>query len=230
MLRAIAPTHPVIPSAGRDAAILKTMKPTLALLSLVLPLLTPVLLSAAEPVISEFMANNERTLADEEGSFPDWIEIHNRQSTPFNLAGYFLTDDPGTLAKWAFPIVVLPPDGYLVVFASGNNRTVDPAHLHTSFQLRAEGGFLALVKPDGSNIVSAFTYPATKEDVAFGEARTLTTASLLAGSIPTVLVPTNALALPADWNQLSFTPGPDWRTGPAPPGMVSTPTCPPACP
>jgi hypothetical protein len=33
--------------------------------------------SQAAPVISEFMADNEATLADEDGIFNDWIEISN---------------------------------------------------------------------------------------------------------------------------------------------------------
>src|SRR6185436_9540861 len=74
--------------------------------------------AGAEPVISEFVADNERVLADEDGVFADWIEIHNPGGTAINLAGYFLTDDPLVLTKWAFPPVTLLPGGYLVGFAS----------------------------------------------------------------------------------------------------------------
>ncbi len=31
----------------------------------------------AAPLITEFMASNDSTLADEDGDFSDWIEIHN---------------------------------------------------------------------------------------------------------------------------------------------------------
>src|SRR5262245_34184643 len=120
--------------------------------------------------ISEFMPNNDRTLADEDGEFPDWIEIHNPETSPVNLAGWHLTDNPLVLTKWAFPSVTVPANGYLVVFASGKNRTATPP-LHTSFQLNTDGGFLALVKPDGTSLASVFpAYPSVKEDVAFGVA------------------------------------------------------------
>src|ERR1041385_2855349 len=76
---------------------------------------------AAEPFISEFMPDNAHVLADEDGQFPDWIEIQNPNATPLNLAGYFLTDNPAQLNKWAFPAVTLAPNGFLVVFASGKN-------------------------------------------------------------------------------------------------------------
>jgi hypothetical protein len=47
----------------------------------------------ASPLITEFMAKNNSTLADEDGSFPDWIEIHNPEASAADLGGYYLTDD-----------------------------------------------------------------------------------------------------------------------------------------
>ncbi|HWN94088.1 MAG TPA: lamin tail domain-containing protein [Methylomirabilota bacterium] len=174
---------------------------------------------AAEPFISEFMADNARIITDEDGQFPDWVEIQNPNASPLNLAGYFLTDDAGQLAKWAFPSVALPPNGLLVVFASGKDRTADTNRLHTSFQLKAAGGYLALVKPDGSTIVSAFNYPDLKEDVSFGIAQKQITTLLLANSAPRILVPINAAGLPANWNQSGYTPDGVWTNGVAPPAV-----------
>jgi len=176
---------------------------------------------AAEPVISEFVADNERVLADEDGVFADWVEIHNPGGIAIDLAGYYLTDDPLVLTKWAFPSVALSPGGYLVVFASGKNRTNDPAHLHTSFQLNANGGFLALVKPDGMIVVSGFEmYPNMGEDIAYGLAQSLTTLDLLAGAVPRILVPTNAAELAAGWMNTAFVPGVNWVVAPAGGGVA----------
>ncbi len=122
------------------------------------------------PIISEFMAANESELADEDGDFSDWIEIHNPESVPVSLAGYHLTDNASNLDKWTFPAVTLEPGAYVVVFASGKNRT-DPARpLHTDFQLSAEGEYLGLVAPDGATVVSAFApaYPPQFENESFG--------------------------------------------------------------
>ncbi len=122
------------------------------------------------PRISEFMAANGSFLADEDGVFSDWIEIHNPDVSPISLAGYHLTDNPGNLNKWTFPAVTLNPGAYLVVFASGKNR-IDPAgRLHTDFQLSADGGYLALVAPDGVTVVSGFApaYPQQFENESFG--------------------------------------------------------------
>src|SRR5437870_3092847 len=54
-------------------------------------------------VISEFMASNTRTLADEDGIFEDWIEIRNAATNSGNLAGWYLTDRATELTKWQFP-------------------------------------------------------------------------------------------------------------------------------
>src|ERR1041384_311957 len=76
----------------------------------------------AQVRINEFMASNTRTLADEDGSFEDWIEIHNKGTNTVNLAGWYLTDDALNLAKWEFPWTNLAANGYLVVFASNKDR------------------------------------------------------------------------------------------------------------
>lgn len=126
------------------------------------------------PVISEFMASNDGALVvDEDGDDSDWIEIYNPSGSIALLNGYFLTDDPGDLRKWAFPAVTLDRGEYLLVWASGKNRTVAGSELHTNFKLNADGEYLALVKPDGVTIVTEYglegvSYPAQNTGVSFG--------------------------------------------------------------
>jgi len=99
------------------------------------------------------------------------MEIHNPGSSSVNLAGYYLTDDANSLQRWAFPSPTLvPTGGYLVVFASGKDRAVSGAELHTDFKLAASGEYLALVQPDGIAIVNDFapSYPQQEEDVSYG--------------------------------------------------------------
>ncbi len=124
---------------------------------------------SAGPVISEFMASNHTTLEDEDGNYPDWIEIHNPGESAVDLAGWHLTDDETELNKWTFPSVTLPPGGYILVFASDKNRSVAGEELHTNFKLSAAGEFLALVQPDGVTSASAFhPYPPQQSDVSYG--------------------------------------------------------------
>jgi hypothetical protein len=125
--------------------------------------------------ISEFMATNQNTVLDEDGDSSPWIEIFNPTTSDVNLTGWALTDDPTNLMKWVFPNVILPDasdangsDNFMVVFASGKNRTRNTNELHTNFRLPVTGGFLALVDPN-KNIVSVFNaYPAQSKDIAYG--------------------------------------------------------------
>jgi len=124
---------------------------------------------ATHLVISEFMADDDATLADEDGDFTGWIEIHNPTQTSINLAGHYLTDDDRTPVKWALPNLDLAADGYLVVFASGKDRTDLGQPLHANFRLNNDGEPLALVGP-GPAIVHAFTpaYPSQANDISYG--------------------------------------------------------------
>jgi fibronectin type 3 domain-containing protein len=133
----------------------------------------PRILLAGNPVITEFMAENTATLADNDGQFSDWIEIHNPDPAPLNLAGWHLTDNDGDLGKWAFPAVVLDPGAYLVVYASNQNRADPSQPLHTNFRLDNDGEFLALVAPDGATIAQSYTsengrFPQQYADVSYG--------------------------------------------------------------
>lgn len=138
---------------------------------LALALVFPAVAGAAEGVvISEFMAANRATLADEDGEFSDWIELHNPGTAGVNLEGWWLTDDPLVLTQWRFPATNLPPSGYLVVFASGKNRRTPGAPLHTNFKLSSSGEYLALVLPDGRTVASQFApeFPPQATDVSYG--------------------------------------------------------------
>jgi hypothetical protein len=136
------------------------------------------LLSGSQParadrpqvVVSEFMASNDHTLVDEDGTHSDWIELYNPARTPVDLAGWYLTDDFSNLTKWRFPPVALEPGEYLIVFASDKNRPEPGAELHTNFRLSAEGEYLALVQPDGQTIACDFfpEYPEQRSDVGYG--------------------------------------------------------------
>src|SRR6266496_5609327 len=137
-------------------------------------------------VISEFMAQNDTTLADEDGDFPDWIEIYNAGTNTVNLNGWFLTDDPGTFNLWRFPSTNLQANGYLLVFASNKNRRIPGAPLHTNFKLNNSGDYLALVKPDGITVQSAYApaFPLQVGDVSYGFPVVQSTRSLITNGSP----------------------------------------------
>ena len=66
------------------------MIPILGILAV---LLCSVKVQAEGVVISELMPVNRTTLADDDGDFSDWIEIHNPTDQPVNLLNHGLSDD-----------------------------------------------------------------------------------------------------------------------------------------
>ncbi len=81
--------------------------------------------------INEVMSSNATTLADEDGEFSDWIELYNPASTPVDLTGYGLSDDPDRPFRWTFPALTLPANGFALVFASGKDRPGFSGHWET---------------------------------------------------------------------------------------------------
>lgn len=121
-------------------------------------------------LISEIQAINRGVIRDEDGDYPDWIELWNTGTEPVNLKGWFLADNFRHLKNWSFPDTTVPPNGYLVVFASGKNRSREGLPLHTNFKLNERGEYLALVQPDGLTIEHEYLpkYPAQRPNLSYG--------------------------------------------------------------
>ena len=122
-------------------------------------------------LITEVQAANTRTVADDQGDYPDWIELHNPTDTPLPLAGYTLTDDPAAPTKWSLPAATLAPGAFLVIWASGLDQVL-PEGWHTSFRLNRGGEYVGLFAPDGQ-LVDAVTFGAQEADVSLGRLGTL---------------------------------------------------------
>jgi hypothetical protein len=76
----------------------------------------------ATPLITEFMADNTETLADEDGDFPDWIEIHNPDAAAVDLDGWTLTDNATNLTKWTFPPATILVDSSLFLLLEKTDK------------------------------------------------------------------------------------------------------------
>lgn len=153
---------------------------------------------SAQVTISEFMAANKKTLADEDGAFSDWVELHNAGGAPVSLNGWYLTDNASNLTKWQFPSTNISANSFMIVWASGKNRAVPGAPLHASFSLDAAGEYLGLVQPNGQTVVSEFApaFPEQFDDVSYG---TWNGTNLYFGTpTPGALNNTNALGFVAE--------------------------------
>ena len=73
-------------------------------------------------VISEMMSSNSETVFDENGDFPDWVELYNQGNAAVNLQGWALSDEPEDPFRWVFPEFILKPGEFLVVYASNKDR------------------------------------------------------------------------------------------------------------
>jgi hypothetical protein len=123
--------------------------------------------------INEIMARNRQTLKDGYGDYSDWIELHNPSDVAVEMAGFGLSDKPDNPMKWIFPDVKIPPNGYLIVFASGDNELGEPndpkGYLHTNWKLDSDGETVVLTARDGVTILDAIVnYPAQRADLAYG--------------------------------------------------------------
>lgn len=87
--------------------------------------------SAQGLVINEIMPANATVIPDEDGDFSDWIELYNSGTVPLQLQYYGLSDVDSTFPKWTFPDMILEPDDFLVVFASGKDRDTPPLYWQT---------------------------------------------------------------------------------------------------
>jgi len=162
-----------------------------ALTSLAVPAL------AQQVVISEFMADNEDGIADEDGDREDWIELRNTTASPVNMQGWYLSDSSTRRNKWPFPAVTIPAGGTLLVWASEKDRRDPTRALHTNFRLSNSGEYLGLSRiPDGEPLETvheyAPAYPPQYEDISYGMMQTTASTTLITtGTATRFLVPTS---------------------------------------
>jgi hypothetical protein len=170
--------------------------------------------SGAQFVLTEFLAENNLGLKDDDGNREDWIEIHNPGGAPASLAGWSLTDDRSRPRAWEFPDLTLRPGEFLVVFASGKDRRTLGGPLHTNFRLSTAGEYLGLIRPDGT-VATEFApaYPAQVPDVSFGFPVSSQFAPLLQAGAPGRFLVPNAASPPdfgtwmnPEFNDSAWTP------------------------
>jgi len=106
-------------------------------------------LMAGNLVFNEVVSNNDSSLVDYAGDFPDWIELFNGSDAEINLNGYSLTDDATDPAKWKFGMTIIEPRGFLVIFASGKAPLETIDEVHASFRINSSGEILHLFDPAG---------------------------------------------------------------------------------
>jgi len=170
--------------------------------------LAPASAPAAQVVIREFMASNDRTITNSLGDRADWIELQNVSPSTVDLSGWHLTDASNHVARWTFPAgTTLASGAFRLVWASGLGVATN-GELHASFKLDADGEHLALLRPDGTTEHAyAPVFPPQKKDVSYGlmSIGSLGTNVVIVDSISPcrALVPTNG-AVDGTWTARAF--------------------------
>ena len=85
------------------------------------------LLAATDPIINEFLANNNTGIVDDRNAHSDWIEIYNPGASAADLTNWHLTDSHSNPGQVDLPgRHVGRRGGYLVVFADNSATSVGP--------------------------------------------------------------------------------------------------------
>ena len=112
-------------------------------------------------VINELMADNETAVADNEGDFDDWIELHNTLNVPMDVSNYGLSDDINALGKFRLPDnTIIPESGYLIIWADDDQ---EQGPLHAQFRLSASGESIFLTDPQNNIICLLYTSPSPRD-------------------------------------------------------------------
>ncbi|MCF8295510.1 MAG: CotH kinase family protein, partial [Bacteroidales bacterium] len=78
--------------------------------------------SYAQVLINEGSNRNYLSIQDEDGEYPDWVELYNSSQDTVLLFNYSLTDKQSEPTRWTFPAVKLAPGEFKTVFCSGKDR------------------------------------------------------------------------------------------------------------
>ena len=109
--------------------------------------------------VTEVMSSNKSAVADENGLYPDWVEVHNAGNEPVDVTGWTLTDDIKRLVPFTFPEMTLEPDQYVVIYCDDGLKNTPGYPFHAPFKLSAQGEQVLLFNKKG-DIMEALTVPA----------------------------------------------------------------------
>ena len=124
-------------------------------------------MDASDPIhINEALKYNTLSAIDADGDRSEWVELKNFSGEAVTLLGYFLSDNPDDLYKWALPDVTLQPGECKVIFLSGKNRT--SGELHANFGLSDEENEIFFTALSGMRSESMSLDGITRDNISVG--------------------------------------------------------------
>lgn len=108
--------------------------------------------------INEVMPSNSSTIADESGSFDDWVEIYNPNPYPVDIGGYYVTDnhygDPSFTMHQISPhypeISTIPAHGFILLWF---DEQPEEGILHVNTKLGTASDAVYLLAPDMLSVI-----------------------------------------------------------------------------
>ena len=110
-------------------------------------------------VFSEVMTANFSTVTNAAGQLCDWFELKNIGSTPADLSGCFLSDDPDQRSQYRISNLVIQPGDTALILCGGSGAAPGEA----TFSLKKSGCSLTLTGPAG-NVLTRLDVPALEDD------------------------------------------------------------------
>jgi len=118
-------------------------------------------------MITEVMAANKSTIADEYSEYDDWFEIYNNDSQTISLDGMYVSSSLKNSMAFELPDVDLGAGEYLVIWADNDT---EQGSLHTDFKLQAAGEAVGLFETTdhGNVLIHGWTYGVMTDDISMG--------------------------------------------------------------
>jgi len=121
-------------------------------------------------MINEFMADNTKTIKDDQGDYDDWVEIYNAGTSPADLGGMYFGNDPEKPAGWQIPdtapgITTIKPGGHLVFWF---DKDTAKGLLHVNLKIDKDGSRIILCGHDKKTIIDEVIFNVQKKDISYG--------------------------------------------------------------
>ncbi len=119
---------------------------------------------AGQIMINEVCSNNFSLAPNETGEYTDYIELYNPGTEELSLEGYYLSDREAHLQKYSLSHIILPPEGYYVVWLDGLSGT---ARGQEGFRLSRQGETVYLSNGKGQ-VIDSVTIPPLPYNTCYG--------------------------------------------------------------
>ena len=117
-------------------------------------------------VINEVSASNG-IFVNEYFKKKDWVELYNPSSSPIDISGMYLSDDPGNPEKYRIEgqHSIIPAGGHKVIWC---DNLIPQQYIHANFKLANSDGEMVVLSASDQTWQDIFVYPAHSDRESVG--------------------------------------------------------------